>query len=477
MWQLLIRSPEKEPKLIELQVGKLTLGRAPTNALILEDASASRQHAEIMVDSATNTVTLTDLKSTNGTYLNHQRVLGAVHLKHDDLVRVGQVVMQLTRTTAETLVARAASGTHHFTRELVIQSLDEHAVLIYEIARKLNTVLNLDQAVEEVTSLLKRAMGVDLCEVLLAERLKEMETSDFIDPLAKQAIQTCSAEVTHNSMFVPIMNGEELIGLICMLKTRSEARPFGPHDLHLAVAISYQTSLTIQRMNLLEKVQHEEQIKRLLLRFVSPAEAEFLLKDYFENGELPGLKEQKVTVLFSDIANSTGLAEHLGIAQFGNILNSFYREVTRIIFQHNGMVKYLGDGVLAIFVEQAGETPTEEKAVAAGLELIKIVNRTGALDPNQRIVIGVAINTGQAMVGYIGTKERAEFNVLGDTVNVAFRMQEYARPYKIIVGPATVAGIATKYRFRRVGAIRLRGREQSVQTYEVLPEAGRPVVT
>jgi len=470
MWQVVIHSPEKEPKLIELKPGKLTLGRAVTNSLVIDDVSASRQHAEIIFDSVSNSVTLIDLNSTNGTFLNHQRVYGTTRLNHEDLVRIGQVVMHLTHTTGEIAIAQPATRTHQFTRELVLQSLDEHSVLIYEISRRLNTVLDLKTAMDEVTELLKRAMGVEICEVVLAEQLKEMATSDFIEPLAKQAIRNCSAEVTSTTMFVPIMSGEELIGLISLRKTRPETRPFGRHDLQLAVAISYQTSLTIQRMELLEKVRRDEQIKRLLLRFVSPAEAEFLLKDYFENGELPGLKEQKVTVIFSDIANSTGLAESLGTAHFGSILNGFYREATQLIFQYHGMVRYLGDGILGIFTEQAGGMSTEEKAVVVGRELLKIVNRTGALDPDQRIVIGVAINTGQAMVGYVGTQERAEFNVMGDTVNIAYRMQEYARPYKIIVGPATVAAISDKYRFRRVGAVSLRGRERAIQTYEVLPE-------
>jgi class 3 adenylate cyclase len=477
MWQVVVHSPEKEPKRIELKPGKLTLGRAATNALVIDDISASRQHAEIIFDSTANTVTLVDLKSLNGTFLNHQRIDGAQRLKHEDLVRIGQVILHLTQTTSEVALARPTRGTHHFTRELVLASLDEHSVLIYEIARKLNTVLNLEEALEVVTEQLKRALGVEVCEILLAKQLKELETSDFIDPLAKEAVRNCSAELTSTSMFIPIVNGNELIGLISLQKTRLETHPFGQHDLQLAVAISYQASLTIQRMELLEIVRREEQTKRLLLRFVSPAETEFLLKDYFENGELPGLREQKVTVLFSDIAHSTGLAEKLGVAQFGNILNSFYNEATRIIFQHNGMIKYLGDGVLAIFTEQAGGLSTEEKAVLAGRELLNLIKRTGALDPDQRIVIGVAINTGLAMVGYVGTRERAEFNVIGDTVNVAYRMQEYARPYKIIVGPATVAAVSSKYRFQRVGAVSLRGREQTVQAYEVLPEGGLPIVT
>jgi class 3 adenylate cyclase len=470
MWQFIIHTPEKEPTLVELKPGTLTLGRATSNDIVINDVSASRKHAEIVFDSTTNTITLIDLNSTNGTYVNHQRISGNYQLNHDDLVRVGQFIMHLTRSTGEIAVLPAADGTHRFTRELLLESLDQHSVLIYDVARKLNTVLDIEAALNEVTGLLKMAMGVDICEVILAEQLKDMETSDFIDPLARRAVNICSAEVTPTSMFVPIMRGEELIGLISMRKTRPETRSFGRSDLQLAVAISHQAALAIQRMQLLGKVRREEQIKHLLLRFVSPAESEFLLKDYFENGELPGLKEQKVTVMFADVANSMGLAEHLGTKHFSTILNGFYREATQIIFKHNGMVKYLGDGILAIFTEQAGGIPTEEKAVIAAKELLGIVNRTGSLDPGQRIIIGIAINTGNAMVGYVGTKERAEFNVMGDTVNIAYRMQEYARPYKIIVGPATVAAISGKYRFQRVGAVSLRGREQSIQAYEVLPE-------
>jgi adenylate cyclase len=82
--------------------------------------------------------------------------------------------------------------------------------------------------------------------------------------------------------------------------------------------------------------------------------------------------------------------------------------------------------------------------------------------------MGISINTGVAMVGYIGTRERAEFNALGDVVNVAFRMQEYARPNRIVIGPATVAAIVDKYRTQRIGAVALRGRESSIQVYEVL---------
>jgi len=363
---------------------------------------------------------------------------------------------------------KSAAGTHLFTRELLLESLDENAVLLYEISAKLNIVLDLKTALREVTDLVKRAMGVDTCEILLAKQLKEKATTEFTDSSAKKAIETFSAEVTPTAMYVPILSGNELLGLISMHRSNPRARPFEKRDLQLAIAISHQTALTIQRMGLLAKIRREEQANQLLQRFVSPSEAEFLLKDYVKSGELPGLREQRVTVLFSDIAYSTSMAEQLGTKHFGSILNNFYQGATDIAFRHGGIIKYLGDGILMIFMQPTSDPSPEEKAVMAGRELLSQVNHTGSLDPARRIVIGVAINSGLAMAGYVGTRERVEFVVLGDMVNVAYRMQDYARPYKIIVGPATVAAISHKYKFNRVGAIALKGRENSVQAYEVL---------
>ena len=469
MWQLIINSPDKEPILVEIQPGVFSIGRASTNNIAIEDAAASRRHAEIHFNPSTDTLLIKDLDSTNGTYVNRQRLVGAMQLSADDLIRIGQIVFHVNRTATGLKRQPGISGTHRFTRELVLEALDEHSVLLYEISKKLNTVLEASDAVGEVTRLLRRIMGVDYCQVLLKEELKKLETSELADPLAKQALRTGSAEVTPTFMFVPIMNGEEVLGLISMHKSRPDTRPFDRRDLQLAVAISHQTALTILRLDLLAKVRREEQARRLLLRFVSPTEVEFLIKGYLNTGELPGLQEEKITVLFSDIANSTGMAEQLGTKHFASILNNFYQESSDIIFRYHGMIKYLGDGILGIFPEHENSAPPEERAVKAARELILGVNRTGSLDPTQRIVIGVSINTGPAMVGYVGTKERAEFTALGDVVNVAYRMQDYARPYKIIVGPATVAAVTTNYTFRRVGAVALKGREGTVQAYEVLP--------
>jgi len=106
--------------------------------------------------------------------------------------------------------------------------------------------------------------------------------------------------------------------------------------------------------------------------------------------------------------------------------------------------------------------------VKAGIELVNHMSKLSTPSNENHFIMGVAINTGKAVIGYVGTEERAEFAALGDTVNVAFRLQSFARPYRVVVGPATMAAIVGKYETRRVGETSLRGRSKPVQVYEIL---------
>ena len=468
MWNLIVHAPDSFPKPYDLVNGKTSLGRAVTNDIVVDDAAASRHHAEIRTDETAKQISIVDLDSTNGTFVNHKRISGECLLNVNDVIRIGQVIFNINLPGDETEIKQGASGTHRFTRELLLESLDQHAILLYEVARKLNFATSLEMIVDALTDLIKHSLGVQSCEIIMKDMFGEFEGSGE-SSLAVRAIQNRSAEVSPTVMYVPILSGDEILALMVLKKERPGTRAFTRNHLQIAIAISHQASLTIQRMNLLEKVRKEEQIRQLFTRFVSPAEVKSLLKNYLETGELPPLREEKVTVMFADIAESTGMGEKMGVKKFASVLNQFYSDSADIIFKYSGMVKYLGDGVMAIFMDAPGEPMPEARAISSGREILGRIKTTGHLVLNQRIIMGVSINTGVAMVGYIGTRERAEFNALGDVVNIVFRMQEYSRPNRIVVGPATVAAIIGTYPIQRIGAVTLRGRENSVQVYEVLP--------
>lgn len=466
MWTLIVQAPENDPKPYALKNGKTSIGRAVTNDIVVDDPAASRQHAEIWADEVVRKISIVDLDSTNGTFINHARITGECSLQVNDVIRIGQIIFSVVGPD-ETGIKQGAAGTHPFTRELLLESLDQHAVLLYDVARKLNFATSLGMMVDELSILIRHSMGVQSCQIIMKDRFGELQGSEGEAP-ALRAIQNRTAEVTPTEMYVPVLSGDDVLALMYLRKQRPSTRGFSRNHLQIAVAISHQASLTIQRLNLLERVRREEQIHQLFARFVSPSEVKLLLKNYLETGELPPLHEENVTVMFADIAESTRMGETMGVQKFASVLNQFYNDCADIIFKYSGMLKYLGDGVMAIFVDAPDELEPQVRAILSGREILGRIKTTGHLVLNQRIIMGISINTGIAMVGYIGTRERAEFNALGDVVNVVFRMQDYARPNRIVVGPATVAAIVDKYPTRRIGAVTLRGRESSFQVYEVL---------
>jgi len=466
MWNLTITNPGSEPVQIKLKPGKMLIGRKVTSDIVVTDNAASRRHAEIFLDSISEMATITDLKSSNGTYVNHQKITGAYRLQNGDIIRIGQTVMHLVKIANEDVDQQGISGTRLFTRELVLEAVDENPMLLYEITEKLNTVVDLDSAIAQVIDLTKRALGVDVCEILLGKELSKINM-DGADNLVAKAVKSASVETTPLEMCVPIVGGGTPIGLIHLKKTNTEARPFEKRDMQFAVAVSHQSALTIQRMELLVKIRTEQQVKQLLLRFVSPIEAEYGLRDFLKTGKLPDLAEKKVTVLFVEIADATGFAKRVGASNFSTFLIAFYQFTTQAVFKRGGMVKYLGDGVLAVFMETQDRMGPEERAVRVALETIEYVKRNHPGEPDKACVIGTAINTGKALVGYAGTQDRAEFNVMGELIKMTYRMQEYAQPNRIFVGPVTADAIRNKYIVQKAGNMAMRGHDQPIPVHEV----------
>jgi adenylate cyclase len=445
-------------------------------------------HAEIEYDSRDDVLVIRDLGSTNGTFVNRERLTNERRLEHHDVIRIGEHVIYIARYHTGERLGPGRSVTHPLTRDIVLESIDQHAVLLYEIAGKLNNVLDIDSALKEVSHMMRLTLGADRCELILAEQFGSLAEMGFPTSIANMVIERKSAVIipdlgeeedrygksaflyrVRSVLCVPIVHGDEVLGLIYMYKTEPGERPFDQRDFQLAVAISHQTALTIQRMKLLDKFQEEQRIRQLLQRFVSPAEADFILsEEYSPSGQLPELAEHVLTVLFADIADSTGMAERLGATAFGGVLTRYYLEMTDVIFNQGGMVdKFLGDGIMAIFGMAGDKTDPEGRAVTAGLKMLDRVDKINQ-DLQEPLEIGVGVNTGLVVAGYVGTKQQVELTVVGDTVNVAAGLQNMARPNRLFVGPATVASIVGKFPTQRVGAVVVKGRTRKIQAHEVL---------
>ncbi len=489
MWMLFIQSPWGEPRELVIKPGKTLLGRSADNDIAVADPSASRVHAEIELHTSTNLLIVRDLNSTNGTFTNRARITAPHILRSGDIFRIGEHVFTVQdRDLKAAAESRSKLGTRPLTRDLMLEALDHHAILLYKIARQLNTVLDLDSVLQEVGSLVRVSLGADRCEVILADQFGRLNELGFPASIAQLVIDQRNAVIipempsdaeqkygqstllmrVRSALCVPIIAGDELLGLVYMYKTDPGARPFDENDLRLAIAISHQAALTIQRTQLIAHVQKERTARSLLQRFLPPQDVERLLRNYLQTGYLPGLAEQTLTILFADIANSTGLAERMGAKQFGNLLTRYYQDMTEIVFRHGGMLdKYLGDGLMIVFGLSQSQSEPEISAVKAGLAMLDQVDAFNR-DSEHPIELGIGINTGRVVAGYVGTDERVEFTVLGDPVNVAFRLESLARPNRLFIGPGTTAVVAGLFKMERVGPVELKGRTQPVQVHEVL---------
>jgi len=466
MWSLTITNPKSEPVQIKLTPGKMSIGRAVTSDIVINDVAASRRHAEIYFDSMSEVVKINDLKSSNGTYVNRQKINGFYRLQNGDVIRIGQTIMHLTKISETEAIKKGISGTRHFTRELVLESLDEHPILLNEIIEKLNTVDNIDSTISMVTDLIKRSMGVNICEIILAKNFSKVNV-EGADTLIARAIRKSSIEISTRAMCVPIISGEKPLALIYLEKNRPGDTPFEKRDLQLVVAISHQTALTMARIELLENVRKDGRVKQPLLRFISPIESEDTLKEYLNTGKFPDLTVKNVAVLFVEIADSTGITERMGPKNYALILNAFYQFVAPVIFKKGGIVKFLGDGVLAVFMEMKDATGPEERAISVGREIIEFVKRAEQPEPETPFIVGVAINSGKATVGYFGSQDRVEFNVMGNLIKTTYRMQEYALPNRIFIGASTAEVVHNKYLVQKTGSLKIVGSEQPIQVYEV----------
>ena len=150
----------------------------------------------------------------------------------------------------------------------------------------------------------------------------------------------------------------------------------------------------------------------------------------------PGGAEIEISVVFADVRGSTGIAEHASASEFRRLLQSYYRAAGKAIDTHGGIIdKFLGDGVMSLFIPLITGENHAGRAVDAGRAILAAVEREGLARRGLRV--GAGVHTGEAFVGVVGTDEKIDFTALGDTVNVAARLGALAGPGELLVSRQT----------------------------------------
>ncbi|MBI4270480.1 MAG: CHASE2 domain-containing protein [Candidatus Rokubacteria bacterium] len=222
-----------------------------------------------------------------------------------------------------------------------------------------------------------------------------------------------------------------------------------------------------------ENFVREQREKRRLSRFFSPDVLRAVVRGR-ESASL-GSSRRLVTVLFSDLRGFTSISEKLEPEQVTEMLREYLTEMTRIVFKHGGTVdKYIGDCVMALYNVPFEDPEHAVKAVRTGLEFQERTLAAAARwEAKYGVVIrnGVGINTGEAIVGTLGSEQRLEYTAIGDTVNLAARLESITKDYgaSIIISESTYEHVKALFPTRALGAVTVKGKTRPVEIYAVLP--------
>ena len=219
--------------------------------------------------------------------------------------------------------------------------------------------------------------------------------------------------------------------------------------------------------NYRDQVVNETRIRTDLSRYLT---AELVEQIVAQKASLDlGGKRQRVTILFADVVSFTPMAEKYPPEFVVGILNELFTFLTEIVFKHGGVVdKFIGDCVMAVFGAPEPHEDDELRAVRAAEEMnhwLEVGNAKWRKDLGKDLQLAIGINTGDAVVGNIGSKKRMEYTVIGDAVNVAARLEAIARPGQVLMTAETMTKVKDEFECESIGERKLSGKGEAMEIF------------
>ncbi|MBE2184807.1 MAG: response regulator [Anaerolineae bacterium] len=240
-------------------------------------------------------------------------------------------------------------------------------------------------------------------------------------------------------------------------------KPYSPRELMERIRTRLRNKQETDELRAVQQV-----IRNTFERFVSPAVVEQLLRNP-KQVQLGGTL-QEVTVLFIDLEGFTSISERADPEELLAILNTYHTMIVNAIREHGGTVdKFLGDGVMALYNTPLQQADHALRAIQTALDL-----NDGLTEFNQqftadfRMRFNAGIHTGKAVVGNVGAPDLMNYTAVGDTVNLAARLQQIASGGRILTSQATKDLLPDLFKLTTLGELKIKGRAEGVMAYEVI---------
>jgi adenylate cyclase len=505
---------------------RTSLGRHPNNTLRLVDREVSKEHC--VIERVGATFLLRDLNSSNGTFVNGRKIR-ELRLRDGDEIALGNsrlVFMSGADHAGQTPTSQAGvtvvQSAHSMPAFLATVAQMESAE--FRPADKLSDVETLKQDYEklrianefhrlvgmerDLPSLLDKILGVafqllaadnavifltddngelnpqaikrrkqDQAEVTVSEtvlkRVAETRsavlTADAILDSRFSSSESIVAQGIRSAMAVPLLSKGVLKGIL-FCDTRERTNAFSEKDLKVLAGIASQAAIALENADLAGKIEKEAIARAELSRFLAPAVAEAVVSGKVELLRVGRLAE--VSVIFADIRGFTSMAEADSPQETVAMLNTFFTAMANVIFKYEGNLdKFIGDCVMATWGPPITHPDDASRALKCALEMldeIHAMNRTREEEGKKPIEVGIGVNTGPAVVGYIGSTERHEFTAIGDSVNVSSRLCGLAKSSEILATETTVRRAGPGFIVEPVSVMQVKGKEKGVPTFRIL---------
>jgi class 3 adenylate cyclase len=227
----------------------------------------------------------------------------------------------------------------------------------------------------------------------------------------------------------------------------------------------------------IENFVREQREKQRLSRFFSPDVLREVVRD--RDGDLLRPRRRFVTVLFSDIRGFTTISERLQPEQVDEMLREYLTVMTEVVFRHRGTIdKYMGDGIMALYNAPREDSEHALNAIRTALEFQeRVIPFSARWEAKLGVPIrcGVGINSGEAIVGSLGSKQRNEYTAIGDPVNLAARLESVTKDYRvpIIISEYTYEHVKGRFPTHELDTVTVKGKSQAVKIYGVTPSSMR----
>jgi adenylate cyclase len=308
-----------------------------------------------------------------------------------------------------------------------------------------------------------------IADRVLKDRVSILTSDAMVDPRFG-AGESIRFHGIRSAMCAPLWHKDQVIGII-HVDSPMHTNCFDLNDLDLLTALANYAAVAVERARLNQKIVAEERKRERLGRFLSPQVTSRILATSDSQSAALGVPEVKdATILFADIVGFTSMSEKMSPAAVALILNDYLSRMTDVIFKYEGTLdKYIGDAIMAVFGAPLDMPDHASRAIRAALEMRERLEEFNSeRKEGPRIRIRTGINSGKVVAGEIGSINKKEYTVLGDTVNVASRLESsVAEPGTIVIGENTYEAVKHLFHCRSLGKAILKGKELKVAVFEV----------